>query len=69
MDMKTHARTLPPRRGQIKSKIFKDFAVRIGSMVAVFGGKNTGTGGSLGSNSTTPSAISSGYNTDASSDS
>jgi hypothetical protein len=62
--MKPQARSLPPRRGQIKVKILRVIAAGI---LAGFGGKKNGIGGSLSSNSTTLAAIPSGYNSDASS--
>lgn len=62
--MKPHAQSLPPRRGQIKVKMLK---VITAGIVTGFGGKKNGIGGSPSSNSTTPAAIPSGYNSDASS--
>ncbi|KAE8038931.1 hypothetical protein FH972_011393 [Carpinus fangiana] len=62
--MKPHARSLPPRRGQIKRKMLRVIAAGI---VAGLGGKKTGIGGSLNSDSTTPATSPSGYNSDASS--
>nr|POE81436.1 hypothetical protein CFP56_05935 [Quercus suber] len=54
-----------PRRGDVKRRIFKDFAVAIGSMLAGSKKKRTKAEGALSSNSTTPAVPSSGYNSDA----
>jgi hypothetical protein len=57
--MKTHTWTFPPQRDQIKRKILKGVAVKIGSMVVGFGGKNIEIGGFLSSNSTIPTGCNS----------
>uniref|UniRef100_A0A2N9HVQ9 Uncharacterized protein n=1 Tax=Fagus sylvatica TaxID=28930 RepID=A0A2N9HVQ9_FAGSY len=51
-----------PRRGDVKRKIFRDLAVKIGS---IFKPKHSKALGFLSSNSTTPAVPSSGYNSDA----
>ncbi|EEF32147.1 conserved hypothetical protein [Ricinus communis] len=62
--------TLPPRRGQVKVRIIKEV---VKSVSAFFGkrGRPSGDGGGgfTTSNSSTPATISSGYNSDAPSDS
>ncbi|KAE8038932.1 hypothetical protein FH972_011394 [Carpinus fangiana] len=51
-----YEQSLPPRRGQIKGRIFKGLALTIGSLVCsgCGGGKHAETGGLLSSNTTTP---------------
>jgi hypothetical protein len=61
-----HEQRLPPRRGQIKGKIFRGLVLTIGSLVCgCGGGKHAETGGLLSSTTTTASATPSGYSPDA----
>ncbi|CDP08954.1 unnamed protein product [Coffea canephora] len=56
--------TLPPRRGQIKMKIFKSIA----GIVTKASGSKRKNAGPLSSTSTTPHETPSGFNSDADSD-
>uniref|UniRef100_A0A2C9V2E4 Uncharacterized protein n=1 Tax=Manihot esculenta TaxID=3983 RepID=A0A2C9V2E4_MANES len=59
-----NSQSLPPRRGQIKEKIFKGFIKYLASLGKRRRHDNGGGAGFTTSCSSTPAVISSGYNSD-----